>query len=138
MPGNIKIDHPIILFDGVCNLCSGAVQYVIKRDFQHRFRFASLQSPFGQEVLKHFNLQANEMKSFILYENGKIYTKSTGALKVAKRLKGLSRLLYSLIIIPVFIRDAVYNVIARNRYKWFGKKEACWLPTPELKKLFID
>ncbi len=131
-------DHPVILFDGVCNLCNASVQYVIKHDRKKLFRFASLQSSFGQKVLEQNNLPADLFNSFILFENNIIYNRSTAALMVAKRLSGFMKLLYGFIIIPKFIRDAVYNFIARNRYKWFGKKEACWLPTPELKNLFID
>jgi predicted DCC family thiol-disulfide oxidoreductase YuxK len=130
--------HPVILFDGVCNLCSGAVQFIIKHDRKKLFRFASLQSKFGEEVMKHFGLPINQYNSFILLEDGKIYTCSTGALKVAKRLKGLWSLSYCFIAIPRFIRDSVYNLIARKRYNWFGKKETCWISTPELKNLFIE
>lgn len=130
--------HPVILFDGICNLCSGAVQFIIKHDPKKHFRFASLQSKFGEEVMKHFGLPVNQFNSFILLENGKIYTRSTAALKVAKKLKGAWSLAYGFIIIPYFIRDAVYNLIARNRYKWFGKKEECWIPTSELKSLFLE
>jgi predicted DCC family thiol-disulfide oxidoreductase YuxK len=135
---NMPQDHPVILFDGVCNLCSGSVQYVIKHDPQHIFRFASLQSPFGQKFLSDNNLPSNNINSFILFSKKKIYTRSTAALQVAKRLKGLIKLLYVFMIVPGFIRDGVYNIIAKNRYKWFGKEETCWLPTPELKNLFLD
>jgi predicted DCC family thiol-disulfide oxidoreductase YuxK len=130
--------HPVILFDGVCNLCSGAVQFIIKHDRKKLFRFASLQSKFGEEVMKHFGLPVDQYNSFILLEKEKIYTRSKGALKVAKKLNGLYFLLYASIIVPRFIRDAVYNFIARKRYNWFGKKETCWIPTPELKNLFIE
>jgi len=130
--------HPVILFDGVCNLCSGVVQFIIKHDSKKQFRFASLQSKFGEDVMKHFGLPIDQFNSFILLENGKIYTRSTGALKVAKKLNGLYPLLYAFIIVPRFIRDTVYNLIARKRYKWFGKKETCWIPIPELQNLFID
>jgi len=133
-----EIKKPVILFDGVCNLCSGVVQFIIKHDPKKQFRFASLQSKFGEEVMKHFGLPVNQYNSFILLKDGKIYTRSAGALKVAKKLKGLYPLLYAFIIVPRFIRDAVYNLVARKRYKWFGKKEICWIPTPELKNLFID
>ena len=131
-------DHPVILFDGVCNLCNSSVQYVIKHDPEHIFRFASLQSPFGQKFLSDNHLSSNNINSFILFSNNKIYTRSTAALQVAKRLKGLMKLLYFFMIVPGFIRDGVYNIIAKNRYKWFGKEETCWLPTPELKNLFLD
>ena len=131
-------DHPVILFDGVCNLCTGSVQYVIKHDPARIFRFASLQSAFAQKILTKFHLPANDFNSFVLYENNRVYTRSTAALRVAKKLKGFVKLLYGFIIIPGFVRDAVYNFIAKKRYAWFGKKETCWLPTPELKALFLE
>lgn len=137
MPDPDKVNHPVILFDGVCNLCSGTVQFIIKRDTKNIFQFASLQSGFGQSVLQKCNLPADNFNSFILYQNGKIFTKSTGALLVARQLSGAWKLLFAFIIIPSFIRNSVYHVIAANRYKWFGKKEACWIPSPALKAKFL-
>ncbi len=134
---NSENNYPVILFDGVCNLCSSSVQFIIKHDPKQQFRFASLQGEFGQQVLLEHQLPANDFNSFILLENGQLYTKSTGALKVVKKLSGLWPLLYGFIIVPPFIRNAVYQWVASNRYRWFGKKEACWLPTPDLKKLFL-
>lgn len=130
--------HPVILFDGVCNLCNSVVQFVIKHDRKKQFRFASLQSEFGKNVMERFGLPADELNSFILLENKNIYTRSTAALRVAKELNNGLSLLYGFIIVPPFIRNAVYSWVAHNRYKWFGKKEACWIPTPELKDLFLD
>ena len=132
------IEHPVIFFDGVCNLCTGVVQFVIRHDPKRKFRFASLQSEIGQQLLQQFNLPSEEFGSFILFEKGKVYTKSTAALTVAKNLNGLLPVWYTWIILPKFIRDSVYNLVARNRYKWFGKKEECWIPTPELNELFIN
>jgi predicted DCC family thiol-disulfide oxidoreductase YuxK len=132
------LENPVVLFDGVCNLCSGSVQFVIRHDKKRLFRFASLQSPFGQAVLKQFGLPTTELNSFILLQGNRIYTKSTGALRVTKSLNGLYKLLYVFIIVPPFIRNAVYNYVAKHRYKWLGKKEACWLPSPALKSLFWD
>lgn len=132
------ISRPVILFDGVCNLCNGAVQYVIKHDVNNRFLFASLQSQFGQQVLAAYQLNNTNFNSFILLQDGIIYQRSTAALIVAKQLKGAIRFLHWCIIVPTLIRDGVYNFIAKNRYKWFGKQEACWLPTPELKSKFLD
>jgi predicted DCC family thiol-disulfide oxidoreductase YuxK len=129
---------PLIFFDGVCNLCTGAVQFVIKRDPRHVFRFASLQSELGQQLLKQHQLPTEEFGSFILLEEGRVYTKSSAALRVAKKLNGLWPGLYAFMIVPAFVRNGVYNWIARNRYKWFGKKEECWIPTPELNDLFVD
>ena len=128
----------IILFDGVCNLCNSAVQFIIKRDKKDYFSFASLQSAQGQKILSQYNLPANDLNSFVLIENGKPYTRSTGALKVTKKLKGLWPLLYSFIIIPKFIRDTIYKWIAGNRYKWFGKKNECMIPAPQLKARFLN
>jgi len=128
----------IILFDGVCNLCQASVQFVLKRDHKLVFRYSSLQGEFGQMITKKFQLPQEEFNSFILLENEKIYTRSKGALRVLRSLGGFWSLAYAFIIVPPFIRDAVYNWISRNRYKWFGKKEECWLPRPEWKDLFLD
>lgn len=128
--------NPVILFDGVCNLCNSSVQFVIKHDPKRQFRFASIQGDYGQQVLKLFHLPPDSLNSFILLKDNQIYTHSTGALKVAKQLSGAWPLLYAFIIIPAFIRNAVYQFIANNRYKWFGKKESCAIPSPELKSLF--
>ena len=130
--------HPIILFDGICNLCNSAVQFVINHDPNEQFLFASLQSEFGQQLLKEQQLPSQQFDSFILLQNEKVYTRSTAALKVARQIKGAWKSLYIFIIIPKFIRDAVYNWIARNRYKWFGKKDACMIPTPQLKARFLS
>lgn len=127
----------IILFDGVCNLCNAAVQYVIKHDKKKLFHFASLQSEAGQMFLKKHSLSSTDFNSFILVYEDKIYSKSTAALMVAKNLDGAIKLLSGFIIVPVFIRDAVYNLIARNRYKWFGKKDNCMIPTPDLQSRFL-
>ena len=130
-------DKPVILFDGVCNLCSGSVQFILKRDKEKNFLFASLQSVYGQNLLKELNLPKGTFNSFILFEKGKVFTRSTAALKMFSQLKnwGWVQLFW---IVPKFIRDAVYNFIANNRYKWFGKKNECWLPTPDLKERFLE
>jgi predicted DCC family thiol-disulfide oxidoreductase YuxK len=128
----------IVLFDGVCNLCSGSVQFILKRDKKNQFLFGSLQGNYGQEMLRKYQLPANEFNSFMLIEGEKLYTKSSGALRMLKHLGGAWALLYVLIIVPKFIRDAVYNLVARNRYRWFGKKNECWLPRPEWKARFLD
>lgn len=133
----MKYNSPVIFFDGFCNLCNGAVQFTIKRDRKNIFRFASLQSNYAKEKLIDFTFQAKQGESMVLLENGKLYERSTAALRVAKRLGGLWPMLYAFIIIPRFIRDAVYNYVAKNRYKWFGKQESCWVPTPELKEKFL-
>ncbi len=130
--------QPIILFDGVCNLCNSAVNFVIKRDKTNLIRFAPLQSETAHQLLADFNIPVAVMKSFIFIENGKAYMQSTAALKVCKHLKGLWPLLYGLIIVPSFIRDGVYKWIAKNRYKWFGKKNECMIPTAELQSKFLN
>jgi predicted DCC family thiol-disulfide oxidoreductase YuxK len=132
------MDQPIVLFDGVCNLCNGAVQFIIRHDKKNIFMFASLQSEVGRKILEQYNFPLDELNSFILIENNKAYTRSTGALRVAKKINGLWPLLYGFIIIPKFIRDSIYNWVAGNRYKWFGKKDACMIPTPELKARFLS
>ncbi len=130
--------NPIVLFDGVCNLCNSFVQFIIKRDKKKQFLFASLQSSRGQKLLKQHNLPTGFIDSFVLIHNDKAYTKSGGALQVAKLLGGFYSIFHVFIIVPRFIRDAVYNLIGRNRYKWFGKRESCTIPTLELKARFLN
>jgi predicted DCC family thiol-disulfide oxidoreductase YuxK len=131
-------NDPVILFDGVCNLCNGSVQYVIRHDKQGYYKFASLQSQAGQQFLRQYNLPVKDFNSFVLIEEGKVYTRSTAALKVARKLSGMVQLLYGFIIVPPFIRDGLYNLISRNRCKWFGKKDSCMIPTPALKQRFLN
>ena len=130
-------DKPVILFDGICNLCSGTVQFILKRDQEKKFLFASLQSAYGQDLLKQFDLPGDIFNSFILFDNGKVLTRSTAALKIFSQLRGW-KWVKVFRAVPKFIRDTVYNLIARNRYRWFGKKKECWLPTPDLKARFLD
>lgn len=132
------MEHPIILFDGVCNLCNGAVQFIIERDKKQQFRFASLQSDIGKQYQTKAGLSTDSIDTILLVENGKIYQKSSAALRIARRLDGLWFVLFGFIIIPTFIRNGVYDWIARNRYRWFGKQDSCWMPTPDLKVLFLD
>jgi predicted DCC family thiol-disulfide oxidoreductase YuxK len=130
------MEHTIVFFDGVCNLCSGSVQFIIRHDKHDRFRFASLQSDIAAMHLK--GTQHANLDSIVLKDGDKIYTRSSAALRIASKLPFPVSLLYAFMIVPRFIRDFVYDRIAANRYKWFGKKEACWLPTPELRSKFID
>ena len=132
------MDRPIVLFDGVCNLCNNAVQFIIKHDKKNAFLFASLQSETGQELLAQHNLPLNELNSFILIENDKAYNRSTGALRVAKKLNGILPWLHVFMIIPKNFRDSIYDFISRNRYKWFGKKDECMIPTSQLKARFLN
>jgi predicted DCC family thiol-disulfide oxidoreductase YuxK len=128
--------HGIVLFDGVCNLCTGSVLFILKRDKKDYFRFASLQSEAAGKMLAGTPL-TQDLDTFVLVENGKIYNRSTAALRVARKLPGLWPLLYLFIVVPRFIRDGVYRYISANRYKWFGKKESCMIPTAELRQKFI-
>ena len=132
-----NIDHPIILFDGVCNLCNNSVQFVIRRDQQRKFRFASLQSNVGQHYLQRFGVKP-DVYSIILIQDGRVFDRSSAALEIAKNLSGAWPAFYTLKIIPKFLRDIVYDFIARRRYKWFGKKDECMIPTPDLKDRFLE
>ena len=131
-------EKPIILFDGVCNLCNNAVQFVIKHDSADKFMFAALQSATGQQLLQEYNLPTAGFNSFVLIQNGEVFLKSTAALQVAKQLTGPVKFLYGFIIVPPFIRNGVYTFIAKNRYKWFGKKDSCMIPTASLKAKFLN
>ncbi len=130
--------YSVILFDGYCNLCSRSVQFVLKHDRKAKFRFASLQSEYGKTMLQKHQLPTQSFGTFVLVEDDKIHFKSTAALRVVKSLSGMWPVLYIFIIVPRFIRDAVYGFVARNRYKWFGKRDSCWLPKPEWKERFWD
>lgn len=130
-------DTPVILFDGVCNLCNGAVNFIIRRDVKKKFRFAALQSEAGKKMHSIF-LTGNSIESIVLISGAQVYYKSAAALQIARLLPLPWRLLYGFIIVPAFIRNAVYNFIARNRYKWFGKKERCMLPTREVLSRFLQ
>ena len=132
------IQQPIILFDGICNFCNSTVNFTIKKNTKANILFAPLQSAAGHKLLQQYELPLDDLQSFIFIENGEVYKQSTAALKVCRHLKGLWPLCYGFIIIPKFIRDGIYNWVAKNRYKWFGKKDSCMIPTPELKKQFLD
>jgi len=127
----------ILLFDGYCSLCNASVDFVLKRDTKKNLRFAAMQGPAGQRVLKHFNYPSTYLDSLILVEKGKIYLGSTAALRVARQLHKGWPLLYPLIIIPRGIRDRIYQWIGANRYAWFGKKESCRMPTSLEKERFL-
>ena len=127
----------IILFDGVCNLCNSSVNFIIKHDKKEQFIFASLQSDAAKEILLQFTTKKINLDSILLVDGDKIYEKSTAVLLIFKQLNNGFNLLYYFIIIPNFMRDWVYNVIAKNRYKWYGKKEKCMVPTSETKNRFL-
>ena len=135
---NLPPNKKIILFDGVCNLCDAAVQFVIQHDKKDVFRFVALQSELGQEILKHIRLISKKIDSIILYEPGvAYYYKSQAALEIAKSLGGFFHFGTFFRIIPTGISNQLYDYIAKNRYKWYGKKESCLLPTEELKSKFL-
>ncbi len=129
--------HPVLLFDGVCNLCNGFVQWVIERDPDGVFRFAPLQSKVGEEILQQAGLADEALNSVVLYENGRLYRRSTAALRVLRRMAFPWYLLYAFKLAPEWLRDAVYDYIARHRYAWFGRRDECMMPTPDLKRRFL-
>jgi predicted DCC family thiol-disulfide oxidoreductase YuxK len=128
----------VILFDGVCNLCNGLVNWIIDRDKQNLFMFASLQSGYGKNAAFQSGINTEYMNTVILIEDGKLYQRSTAVLRILKRLGYPYKLAYAGIIFPLFIRNGVYNFVARNRYKWFGKRDVCRVPEPGLKAKFIE
>lgn len=130
--------HPnLILFDGVCNFCNFWVNFIIDRDSKAFFKFTALQSDTARQILKSNKIDAMKIDSIVLVINGKIFFKSSAAFKIARKLDGFWKLLYIFIIIPPFMRDRIYDFIASNRYKWFGKRETCRIPTDDEKHRFI-
>ena len=138
MTSPAEAGRPVILFDGVCNLCTGSVRFVIERDSRKQFRFASLQSPVADKLLGPRRNEADRLESVVLVVGERIYRKSSAALLIARRLDGLWPLLSVLLAIPRPLRDAVYDWIGRRRYRMFGKRAACWKPQPELADRFLD
>lgn len=130
-------DKLIILFDGVCNLCNSSINFIIKHNHKKQFLFASLQSDVAKEILLQFSQKKIALDSIVFIENNIIYDKSTAILRISRYLNGGYKLLYGIIIIPKFIRDGLYNQIAKNRYNWFGKKKNCMIPAPEVKSRFL-
>ena len=129
--------QPLLLFDGVCNLCNSSVQYVIKHDKKQKFKFASLQSDAATEILLQHKVKNSDLNSIILIHNNELYDKSSAILRLLKIIGGFHSLAYIFIIIPKSIRDVVYDYVAKNRYKWYGKKDSCMIPTLELKNRFL-
>ncbi len=129
--------YPILLFDGVCNLCNSSIQWVIEHDPKAKFRFASLQSETGQTLLKQYQLPTDELNTVVLIDGEKAHTRSDVPLRIVGKIGGAWPLLSVFWIVPRPLRNAVYDWVASNRYRWFGKKEACWLPTPDLKARFL-
>jgi len=126
----------IVLFDGVCNFCSDSVNFIIQHDTENKFMFAPLQSEKGIELRVKYGIEDN-IDSIVLIEDDQAFTRSTGALRIAKRLGGIWAAAYVLIIVPRPIRDYFYELFAKYRYRWFGKKDECMLPTPEIRARFL-
>ncbi|MFO8147044.1 MAG: thiol-disulfide oxidoreductase DCC family protein [Gillisia sp.] len=139
MATGLPKDKKIILFDGVCNLCNNSVNFIIEHDKKDVFRFASLQSEIGRKLTSERGIDSDELDSIVLIEPGVAYfKKSTAALEISKELSGGYSMLKYFSFFPEGLRDGVYDLIANNRYKWFGKKDSCMIPTPELKAKFLD
>lgn len=130
-------NNTIILFDGVCNFCDSSVNFIIENDSRKQFKFAPLQSEIAQNLVEKHGIDKEETDSVILIDNNKAYTYSTAVLHIAKKMGGLKALAYGFIIVPKFIRDFVYKLFARYRYKLFGKKDTCMIPTPEVRERFL-
>jgi predicted DCC family thiol-disulfide oxidoreductase YuxK len=128
----------IILFDGTCNLCNSVVRFVIPRDPSATFSFATLQSDIGQALLHKYDLDTQDIDSVVLSEGGKAYTKSSAVLRIARRLSSFWPIVYGFILIPRIVRDEVYDVIAKHRYRWFGQSEHCLVPTPTTLARFLS
>jgi predicted DCC family thiol-disulfide oxidoreductase YuxK len=128
----------IVIYDGECSFCDGSVQFMLDHDPKGRFRFAASQSEAGRQLLVRAGLPPEGVGSIVLIEDGKVYTKTTASLRIARKLRGLSPLAYPLILIPRVVRDFFYDLFAANRYRWFGKLEQCRLPSPEQRERFLD
>jgi predicted DCC family thiol-disulfide oxidoreductase YuxK len=131
-------DSPIILFDGVCSLCKWWIQFIIKRDISALFRFVPLQSRTGQHLLAQYGLCPGSMETMVLIDGGSAFTKSDAALRIASYLPGMCSLLGVLSFIPRFLRNWAYDLIAKNRYRWFGKYDACMVPTADILHRFLE
>ncbi len=128
---------PIVLYDGVCGFCNQSVQLILRNDREGRFRFAALQSEVGQALLRRHGLPTDDFDTFVLVEEGRAYLRSTGALRVARRMDGAWKLLSALTVVPGPVRDFFYALFARNRYRIFGRLDACMLPPPEVRSRFL-
>jgi predicted DCC family thiol-disulfide oxidoreductase YuxK len=128
--------NPIVLFDDVCSLCNASVQFIISRDLRSVFRFASLQSETGKVLREKFSVP--EVDSLVLLENGRYYTKSSAALRICRRLAGVWKLFYIFWLVPKPLRDYIYDFVAKHRYEWFGKRDHCLIPTPDIRARFLD
>lgn len=138
MSAEIPDEEPIVLFDGVCNLCSGVVQYIVPRDADGRIHFASLQSDVGEELLAEHGLPTDRLESIVLIEGDDCYVKSDAVLRIAGHLGGVHALLPPLRILPRRFRDRVYDFVAARRYRWFGEKDQCMMPTGDVRERFVE
>ncbi|MCZ6469153.1 MAG: thiol-disulfide oxidoreductase DCC family protein [Candidatus Dadabacteria bacterium] len=133
-----EVQNPVILFDGVCNLCNRSVQFIINRDPSGIFRFAPLQSETGKNLLSKFDLPNDKFDSIILVENNEYYLRSTAALKILQRLGALWKIVYVFMLVPRPVRDYIYDIVARNRYKWYGKRAECMIPSSDIESRFLE
>lgn len=131
-------EHPVILFDGVCNFCSAGINFILRQDRKGVFRFAALQSEAGQKLLRQYGMPTEHFDSFVLIDNGRVYRKSAAGLEVYGRLPWYWKWTKLLWVVPKVVRDAVYDLIARNRYKWFGQKDQCMVPSPDVQARFLS
>ncbi|SDD61675.1 Predicted thiol-disulfide oxidoreductase YuxK, DCC family [Paenibacillus sp. UNCCL117] len=136
--GRIISVHPVVLYDGDCGFCQRAVQFILPRDRRGIFRFAALQSETGQSLLRQHGLEGATPDTFVLVQQGRAFTRSTAGLRVLRELGGAWRLCYAAIIVPAPLRDAVYSLFARHRYRLFGRTDACMIPSPEVRERFLD
>ncbi len=129
--------HPVVLFDGVCNLCNGTVNFLLRQDRRARLRFAPLQAAASQLLLRQLGRGTAEFDTMLLLENGVVYQKSTADLRISRHLPSAWPLLYGLLLVPRFLRDGIYDFVARNRYRWFGRQDACMLPSAKVRGQFV-
>ena len=133
-----EVQNPVILFDGVCNLCNGSVLFILNRDPSGIFGFAPLQSETGKNLLSKFDLPNDKLNSIILVENNEYYLRSTAALKILRRLGTLWKIVYVFMLVPRPVRDYIYDIVARNRYKWYGKRAECMIPSSDIESRFLE
>lgn len=132
-----QLPDKVVLFDGVCNFCESSVQFILRHDKTGSLRFASLQSEIGQQLLTAYGI-SDELQSVVFVESGKAYTKSAAAFRIARYFGGWWKLLLVFSILPAFITDFGYDIIAKNRYRWFGKKDACMIPSADIRSRFLE
>ena len=133
-----EVQNPVILFDGVCNLCNGSILFILNRDPSGIFRFAPLQSETGKNPLSKFDLPNDKLDSIILVENNEYYLRSTAELKILQRLGALWKIVYVFMLVPRPVRDYIYDIVARNRYKWYGKRAECMIPSSDIESRFLE